>query len=54
MLALEETGKLHAAVLEHRALLEAVAFGKGEVAAQIMRDHVEHFETAMRRVLLSR
>jgi DNA-binding GntR family transcriptional regulator len=54
MLALEETGELHAAVLEHRALLEAVAFGKGEVAAQIMRDHVEHFETAMRRVLLSR
>ena len=54
MLALEETGELQAAVLEHRALLEAVAFGKGEVAAQIMRDHVEHFETAMRRVLLAR
>jgi DNA-binding GntR family transcriptional regulator len=54
MLALEETGELQAAVLEHRALLEAVAFGKGEVAAQIMRDHVEHFEAAMRRVLLAR
>ncbi len=54
MLALEETGELRDAVLEHRALLEAVAFGKGEVAAQIMRDHVEHFETAMRRVLLAR
>jgi hypothetical protein len=24
------------------------------VAAQIMRDHVEHFESAMRRVLLAR
>jgi DNA-binding GntR family transcriptional regulator len=54
MMALEETGELQAAVLEHRALLEAVAFGKGEVAAQIMREHVEHFESAMRRVLLAR
>jgi DNA-binding GntR family transcriptional regulator len=54
MLALEETGELQAAVLEHRALLEAVASGKGEIAAQIMRDHVEHFEAAMRGVLLAR
>ena len=54
MLALEETGELQAAVLEHRALLEAIAFGKGEVAAELMRDHVEHFESAMRRVLLAR
>jgi len=54
MLALEETGELQAAVLEHRALLEAVVYGKGEVAAEIMRDHVEHFEVAMRRVLLAR
>jgi DNA-binding GntR family transcriptional regulator len=54
MLALEETGELQAAVLEHRSLLEAVALGKGEVAAQIMRDHVDHFEEAMRRVLLAR
>lgn len=54
MMALEETGELQAAVLEHRALLEAVAFGKGEMAAQIMRDHVEHYESAMRRVLLAR
>ena len=54
MLALEETGELQAAVLEHRSLLEAVSFGKGELAAQIMRDHVQHFEAAMRRVLLAR
>jgi DNA-binding GntR family transcriptional regulator len=54
MLALEETGELQAAVLEHRVLLEAVALGKGEAAAQIMRDHVEHFEAAMRRMLLAR
>lgn len=54
MLALEETGELQAAVLEHRSLLEAVAFGKAELAAQIMRDHVQHFEASMRRVLLTR
>jgi DNA-binding GntR family transcriptional regulator len=54
MLALAETGELQAAVLEHRALLEAVTFGKGDAAAQIMRDHVANFEAAMRRVLLAR
>jgi DNA-binding GntR family transcriptional regulator len=54
MLALEETGELRAAVLEHRLLLEAVTLGKADVAAQIMLDHVQHFEAAMRRVLLAR
>jgi DNA-binding GntR family transcriptional regulator len=54
MLALEETGELQAAVLEHRTLLDAVILGKAELAAQMMRDHVEHFEAAMRRVLLAR
>ena len=53
LMALDQTGELQAAVLEHRALLEAIAFGKGEQAAQIMRDHVEHFERAMRGVLLA-
>jgi DNA-binding GntR family transcriptional regulator len=54
MLALEETGELQAAVLEHGSLLDAIGLGKGELAAQIMRDHVQHFEIAMRRVLLAR
>jgi GntR family transcriptional regulator, rspAB operon transcriptional repressor len=54
MLALEETGELQAAVLEHHDLLETIAQRHGEVAAQMMRDHVEHFEAAMRRVLLAR
>ena len=53
LMALDQTGELQAAVLDHRALLEAIAFGKGEQAAQIMRDHVEHFERAMRGVLLA-
>ncbi len=54
ILALEETSELQAAVLSHRGLLEAVARGNGEVAAGIMRDHVQQFETAMRHVLLAR
>ncbi|MFL5952657.1 MAG: GntR family transcriptional regulator [Gaiellaceae bacterium] len=52
MLALERTQALPAAVGEHYALLDAVARGKGEHAARLMRAHVEHFEEAMRDVLL--
>lgn len=52
MLALHRTEALQAAVLEHRELLEAVAQGKGELAARLMREHVEDFEAAMRDALL--
>jgi DNA-binding GntR family transcriptional regulator len=51
-LALDRAPDLPGAVLEHRALLEAIAHGKGERAAELMRAHVEHFEDAMRDVLL--
>ena len=52
MLALDRTRTLQSAVLEHHELLDAVARGKGERAADLMREHVEHFEQAMRDVLL--
>jgi DNA-binding GntR family transcriptional regulator len=52
MLALDRARDLHGAVLEHHGLLEAIAQGKGERAAELMREHVEHFEHAMRDVLL--
>ncbi len=52
VLAVHRTGQLHAAVLEHRELLEAVVAGKGELAAEIMREHVAEFEQAMRGALL--
>jgi DNA-binding GntR family transcriptional regulator len=52
MLALDRTRTLQSAVLEHHELLDAVARGKGERAAALMRAHVEHFEQAMRDVLL--
>jgi DNA-binding GntR family transcriptional regulator len=52
MLALDRTRTLQSAVLEHHDLLDAIARGKGERAAELMRAHVEHFEQAMRDVLL--
>ena len=51
-LALDRAPDLHGAVLEHHDLLDAIARGKGERAAALMRSHVEHFEDAMRDVLL--
>ena len=53
MLALEHTQDLEEAVEAHRDLLEAIRDGDGERAAQTMRDHVENFEQAMHRVLLT-
>jgi DNA-binding GntR family transcriptional regulator len=52
MLALDRTPDLQGAVLEHHALLEAIARGNGDRAAELMREHVEHFEDTMRDVLL--
>ncbi len=53
MLALERTQDLEEAVEAHRDLLEAIRDGDGGRAAQTMRDHVENFEQAMHRVLLT-
>jgi len=53
MLALERTQDLEEAVEAHRDLLEAIRDGDGVRAAQTMRDHVENFEQAMHRVLLT-
>jgi DNA-binding GntR family transcriptional regulator len=53
MLALERTGELQAAVSEHHPLLETIVLGNGEKSAKIMRGHVQHFEVAMRRVLVA-
>jgi DNA-binding GntR family transcriptional regulator len=53
MLALERTQDLEEAVEAHRDLVEAIRDGDGERAASVMRDHVENFEQAMHRVLLT-
>jgi DNA-binding GntR family transcriptional regulator len=53
MLALDRAHELEAAVEAHRDLLRAVVDGDGERAAAAMRAHVQDFEQAMRRVLVT-
>ena len=53
MIALDRQHELKDAVGEHRTLLEAIHDGDGARAAETMRGHVEDFEQAMHRVLLS-
>jgi DNA-binding GntR family transcriptional regulator len=52
-IALDRARELEEAVEAHRALLEAIHDGDGERAAATMRAHVENFEQAMHRVLLT-
>lgn len=53
MIAIDRAHELEAAVETHRDLLEAIVEGDGERAADVMRRHVQDFEQAMRRVLVS-
>ena len=53
MIALDRQHELKDAVGEHRTLLEAIHDGDAARAAETMRGHVEDFEQAMHRVLLS-
>jgi DNA-binding GntR family transcriptional regulator len=53
MIALERAEDLEEAVEAHRDLVQAVIVGDGDRAADIMRAHVEDFEQAMRKVLVS-
>lgn len=52
-IGIDRAHELEAAVEEHRALLEAIQDGDGDRAAATMHAHVENFEHAMHRVLLS-
>jgi DNA-binding GntR family transcriptional regulator len=52
-MALDRANELEEAVEAHRALLEAIQARDGERAADIMRAHVQDFEQAMHRVLLT-
>jgi DNA-binding GntR family transcriptional regulator len=52
-MALDRAHELEGAVEAHRALLEAIRDGDGERAADTMRAHVQDFEQAMHRVLLT-
>lgn len=50
-LALDRVEDLSEAVKEHRALLEAISDGDSVAAAKAMRDHVEGFESSIRKSL---
>lgn len=50
-LALDKVTDLEAAVLEHRALLQAIADGDAVAATAVMQAHVEEFEGSIRRSL---
>jgi DNA-binding GntR family transcriptional regulator len=52
-MALDRHHELEEAVEAHRSLLEAIRDGDGPRAAETMRAHVQDFEQAMRRVLLT-
>ena len=53
MIALDRDEALEDAVEAHRDLIQAIVVGNADRAASLMQDHVESFETAMRKVLVS-
>jgi DNA-binding GntR family transcriptional regulator len=53
MIALDRAEDLEDAVEAHRKLIQAIVVGNGDRAAGVMRAHVEDFEQAMRKVLVS-
>lgn len=53
MIALGRARDLEDAVEAHRDLIHEIVVGNGDGAADIMRAHVENFEQAMRKVLVS-
>jgi DNA-binding GntR family transcriptional regulator len=53
MIALDQSDDLEDAVEAHRDLIHEIVVGNAEGAAEIMRAHVEGFEQAMRKVLVS-
>jgi DNA-binding GntR family transcriptional regulator len=52
-IALDRAEDLEEAVEAHRDLIQAIVVGDGDRAAEVMRAHVEDFEQAMRKVLVS-
>ena len=53
MIALDRAQDLEEAVEAHRDLIQAIVVGNADRASAIMRAHVENFERAMRKVLVS-
>jgi DNA-binding GntR family transcriptional regulator len=53
MIALDRAEDLEDAVEAHRDLVHEIVVGNGDGAADVMRAHVENFEQAMRKALVS-
>ncbi|HEU5244801.1 MAG TPA: GntR family transcriptional regulator, partial [Gaiellaceae bacterium] len=53
MIALDRAEDLEDAVEAHRDLVHEIVVGNGDGAAEVMRAHVENFEQAMRKALVS-
>jgi DNA-binding GntR family transcriptional regulator len=53
MIALDRAEDLEDAVEAHRVLIHEIVVANGDGAAEVMRAHVEDFEQAMRKVLVS-
>ena len=53
MIALDRAEDLEEAVEAHRDVLSSIVRGKGDDAAVLMRAHVQDFEQAMHRVLVT-
>jgi DNA-binding GntR family transcriptional regulator len=53
MIALDRARDLEDAVEAHRDLVQKIVVGNADGAAAVMRDHVENFEQAMRKALVS-
>lgn len=53
MIALDQAEELEDAVEAHRDLIQAIVVADDDRAAELMRAHVENFEQAMRKVLVS-
>jgi len=53
MIALGRAQDLEDAVEAHRDLIDEIVAANGDGAADVMRSHVENFEQAMRKVLVS-
>lgn len=50
-MALDRVSELEDAIIEHRAMLQAILDGDKKAAEQTMREHIEGFETTIRKSL---
>jgi DNA-binding FadR family transcriptional regulator len=50
-MALDRVSELEDAIIEHRAMLQAILDGDRKAAEKTMREHIEGFETTIRKSL---